>query len=80
MSKYRTSATMYMDKYTEQVVQPDENLIKQLHAYLDMVSITNEQLALAIDMTVAELLRFHDPNRQSILTPPELIEPRKDSN
>lgn len=73
MAKYSTSATMYIDRFTEKVVQPDENLIKQLHAYLDMVAITNKQLAMAIDMVVYDLLRFHDPNRKNMLTPPEII-------
>lgn len=77
MSKYATSSTMYIDKFTEKVIQPDENLIKTLHAYLDMVAITNENLAMAIDMIIADLLRFHAPNRRSILTPPELLKQPK---
>jgi len=73
MSKYITSPTMYVDRFTEKVIQPDENLVKQFHSYLDMVAITNKQLAMAIDMTVSDILKFKDPNRMNQLTPPEIL-------
>lgn len=62
MRKYSTSPTMFMDRWTQKVVQPDANLIKALHSYLDL--IPNDDHALAIDLIVADLLRFHNPQQQ----------------
>jgi hypothetical protein len=69
MSKYQTRSTMLQHTVgpTMQVIEPDASLIKQLHAVLDMLP---ENQALIIDHIVAELIRFHNPNRQHL---PELM-------
>ena len=65
--QYQTSATMFIDRFTEKVVQPDAQLINQLHKLLDM--LPDENHALMIDYTVADLLRFHNP---SFVTPRQM--------
>ena len=50
---------MLHDKFSDKVVQPDLKLVDSLHQMLDM--ITNDNLALAIDHTVAELIRCDNP-------------------
>lgn len=70
--KYQTSSTMYIDKFTEKVVQPDAGLISTLHSVLDTLP---EEKAAIIDITVAQLLRFHDPNIPRRFAQDELIMP-----
>lgn len=57
--QYQTKATMFVDRLTDNVVQPDAQLVAQLHGLLDMIPDVNH--ALMIDHTVADLLRFHNP-------------------
>ena len=64
---YATKPTMFVDNFTEKVIQPDATLIKQLQLVLDSLP---ENQALIIDHIVAELLKFHNPNRQHM---PELL-------
>ena len=76
MSKYRTAPHNFIGKFTEKTYSPDESLVKQLHAYLDMVCIINEPLAFAIDMVVADLMRvegYGQPQRYRELSDPELL-------
>lgn len=75
MRNYITSPTMFADRFTERVVQPDESLVNQLHKLLDM--IPNDNHALAIDHIVSELIRFHDPNRQHYA---DLLSPNTEKN
>lgn len=74
MRNYQTKATMLIDplaRYTGiSVISPDERLVEQLHKLLDM--IPDENHALMIDHTVAEIIRFRNPNRQRL---PELEQP-----
>lgn len=58
--EYRTQPTFYEDRVTQNVVQPDRKLVAALHSYLDL--IPNDDHALAIDMIVSDLLKFHNPN------------------
>lgn len=69
---YLTSPTIYTDRFTEAIIQPDSNLIKTLHALLD--TIPNDKVALSIDLCVSELLRFHNPNLPMPFTAKELVE------
>jgi hypothetical protein len=75
--KYLTSPTMLHDKCADKVVQPDLKLVETLHKLLDMIPQNN--LALSIDLCVAELIRFHNPPNinQASLANPEYIEPRR---
>jgi len=59
MREYSTSSAMLHDKYADKVVQPDLKLVETLHQLLDMVQQDN--IALAIDYTVAELIRCNYP-------------------
>jgi hypothetical protein len=68
---YVTSPTMLHDKYSDKVVQPDMRAVETLHKLLNM--ITDDRLAVAIDMVVADLIRFHNP--QHGMFEPELIMP-----
>jgi len=69
---------MFVDRFTQKVVQPDESLVKQFHRLLDVVSRTDENLAFVIDLVVADLLKFRNPNQQSHMTPPEILLERED--
>lgn len=63
---YHTQPTMFVSQfptYDEGVVQPDANLVEQLHNLLDMIEA--DEHALAIDHTVQQLLRFHQPAYQA---------------
>lgn len=73
--KYMTSPTMLHDKYADKVVQPDLKAVETLHKLLDM--IPQDNLALMIDLTVADLIRFHNPPNiaQAALANPEVILP-----
>jgi len=77
--KYMTSPTMLHDKYADKVVQPDLKLVETLHKTLDM--ITDDRLALTIDLIVADLIRFHNPPdiAGAALLNPEIIMPKKES-
>lgn len=68
---YLTTPTMYTDRFTEALIQPDRNLIETLHALLD--TIPNDKVALTIDLCVSELLRFHNPNLPMPFTAEELV-------
>lgn len=68
---YLTSSTIYTDRFTIALIQPDQNLIKTLHSFLD--TIPDSATALSIDLCVSELLRFHNPNLPMPFTPKELI-------
>lgn len=62
---YHTKATMFIPRYPtydEGIVEPDAKLVAQLHQLLDMIESDNH--ALAIDHTVEQLLRFHQPAYQ----------------
>lgn len=72
--QYSVTPTMFMDRFTEKVVQPDAMLVAQLHALLDL--IPDDTHALGIDLCVSQLLRFHDPNVSGRLRPPEIVEAR----
>ena len=83
MSKYLTHPTNFINRFTEKTYAPDEGLINQLHAYLDMVAITNENLAKAIDMVVADLMRmegYGKPMSHRQMSEPELIAPTNQSS
>ena len=71
--KYVTSPTMLHDKLSDKVVQPDLRLVKTLHRMLDL--IPDDNIAIAIDVVVAELIRFHNPHdiRMSSSINPEII-------
>lgn len=75
MSKYITSPTMLHDKFSDKVVQPDLRMVETLHKLLDMVP--NRQVAFAIVLCVADLIRFHNPRdiAQASLANQEIIEP-----
>ncbi len=75
--KYLTSPTMLHDKYADKVVQPDLYAVETLHKLLDM--IPQDRLALMIDLTVANLIRFHNPPNigQAVLANPEVTPPTK---
>jgi len=78
MRKYITKPTFYDDRFTEKVIQPDANLVNTLHRLLDTIS--NDKVALSIDLCVSELLKFHDPNRPMPFTAKELIDKQKGGN
>lgn len=60
---YQVTSTMLTVPYSNmKVVEPDKNLVQQLHKMLDI--IPDDNLALGIDHVVAQLISFHDPNRQ----------------
>ena len=69
---YLTRPTIYTDRFTEALIQPDQNLIHTLHRLLD--TIPNDKVALSIDLCVSELLRFHNPNLPMPFTPRELVD------
>jgi hypothetical protein len=71
--KYLTSSTMLHDKYADKVIQPDLKLVDTLHKLLDM--IPQDNLALTIDLCVADLIKFHNPRNveQNSLAYPEII-------
>lgn len=73
---YMTSPTMLHDKFADKVVQPDLKLVETLHKLLDMISQDN--LALSIDVVVADLIRFHNPHdiARASLASPEIIAPK----
>ena len=73
---YMTSPTMLHDKFADKVVQPDLKLVETLHKLLDM--IPQDNLALSIDVVVADLIRFHNPRNiaQASLANPEIIAPK----
>lgn len=76
MSTYRTAPHNFIDRFTEKTYQPDGALIKQLHSLLDIVSNQNKDLALAIDLVVADLMRvegYGQPLRHRELREPELL-------
>jgi hypothetical protein len=63
--QYRVQPTMFVPQYPtydEGIVAPDAKLVAQLHRLLDM--IPHDNLATSIDMTVSDLLRFHQPAYQ----------------
>lgn len=60
--QYTTTATMFVDRFSEKVVQPDERLVGALHRVLDTLP---DNTALMIDLIVADLLRFHNPRFQA---------------
>ena len=64
---------MLHDKYADKVVQPDLKLVDTLHELLEM--IPQDNLALMIDLCVADLIRFHNPPNisQASLANPEII-------
>lgn len=77
MRKYQTSPHNFISRFDEKVYTPDSKLVQQLHQYLDLVALTNEPLAFAIDQTVAELMRvegYGSPLRNIGLQDPELLE------
>lgn len=76
MRKYLTSPTMLHDKYADKIVQPDLKLVETLHKLLDM--IPQDNLALTIDLCVADLIRFHNPHNIPLasLAMPEIIPPK----
>lgn len=74
---YLTSPTVYTDRFTETLIQPDSNLIRTLHRLLD--TIPNDKVALSIDLCVSELLRFHNPNLPMPLTAEELVAMQEDT-
>ena len=69
---------MLHDKFADKIVQPDLKLVDTLHKLLDM--IPQDNLALTIDLCVADLIKFHNPRNveQHSLSYPELI--LKDTN
>lgn len=75
---YMTSPTMLHDKFADKVVQPDLKLVETLHKLLDM--IPQDNIALSIDLVVADLVRFHNPHNiaQASLANPEVISPKKE--
>ena len=76
---YVTSPTMLHDRFSDKVIQPDLPAVHQLHTLLNM--IPQDNLARAIDMIVAELIRFHNPHNvaQMSLAYPEIIPPKIES-
>ena len=72
--QYTVKSTMFIDRFTTKVVQPDEQLVATLHRLLDMID--DDSHALMIDHCVAQLLMFHDPNIPGRMTPPELLKNR----
>ena len=77
--KYTTQATMLHDKFADKVVQPDLKQVETLHKLLNM--IPQDNLALSIDIVVADLIRFHNPRNvaQASLANPEIILPKVES-
>lgn len=76
--KYRTYSKMLLNKYQNTIEQPDLKLVETLHKLLD--SILEDNLALAIDFVVADLIRCNQlpsgvPND---MYPPELLEQPND--
>lgn len=71
--KYLVQATMLHDKYSDKVVQPTLNHVEQLHKLLDM--IPNDTHALAIDMIIADLIRFAHPPQNTFM--PEILPPKQ---
>lgn len=67
---------MLHDKFSDKVVQPDLKLVDTLHRLLDM--IPQDNLALSIDLCVADLIRFHNPRNipEASLLNPEIIMPK----
>ena len=70
---YSTRSTMFIDRFTTKVVQPDRNLVESLHALLDM--IPDDSHALAIDHCVTQILQFRDPNIPGRSLPAEVLYP-----
>lgn len=75
--KYLTSPVMLHDKFADKIVQPDLKLVETLHRLLDM--IPEDNIALTIDLCVADLIRFHHPSNVGMasLANPEIILPKK---
>lgn len=74
MRNYSVTPTMFHVPHGNiQVATPDKELVKTFHRLLD--AIPDDNFALAIDHTVAQILRVHTPpNGQfapEIILPPE---------
>jgi len=56
MGNYRTASRNFTNRFTEKTYSPDENLIKQLHAYMDLDKIFS--LFTAKDSEFYELQKY----------------------
>lgn len=76
MRQYSTHPKNFIGKSWQQenLYTPDEQLVKTLHRLLD--TIKDDNIALAIDMVVADLMRcegYGQPQRYQELKDPELL-------